>query len=394
MEQERDSKKILSNPNFRIILGIVVMAVIGGSMVAPILPGMIEPLGTSNEMIGMVMSVYTFCALLSTPVHGVLADRFGRRKVLVPALVLYGLSGFSIAFAREFYVVLILRGLQGVGVAGMMSLGVTLIGDIFKEKARAVAMGYRSSAQSFVNVGMPFISGIVATLTWYYPFFIYVLALPLALLVSLRLNVEESLNQSTLMDYFRSIVTVMKDKKTLWAYISIFFTFVFLFCLIVYGPILIVEKLKLSTTYTGLLLSVGSAVAAVTATQSGRLFYRFRNHQIITTGFLFCAVSLLLISQTMSFAWIIGCVVIWGIGFGLVFPALNTIVTELVSSHLRAGVVSGFTAMIYIGQTISPPFFGFVLSNSNLETVFITGSLLTLLPITFTLFMHFVYRKV
>ena len=394
MEQESDSKKVLSNPNFRIILGIVVMAVIGGSMVAPILPSMVEPLRTDNEMIGLVMSVYTFCALLSTPLHGVLADRLGRKKVLVPALVLYGLSGFTIAFAKEFYFVLILRGLQGVGAAGMMGLGVTLIGDIFKEKARAVAMGYRSSAQSFFNVGMPFISGAIATITWFYPFLIYVLALPLSLLVALRLKVNENTSRSTLTYYFQSIATVMKDKKTLWVYISVFFIFVFLYCMIVYGPILVVEELDKSTLYTGLFLSVGSAMAAITATQAGKLFYRFRNYQIISIGFVLGGLSLIMMSFSFSYLWLLASIIIWGSGFGLVFPALNTIVTELVSSHLRAGVVAGFQVMVYVGQTVSPPFFGFILGKFDLQTLFLTAGFLTLVPIAFTLFMHFVYKKV
>jgi MFS family permease len=394
MYQEEDSRKVLSNPNFRIILAIVIIGVVGGSLVAPILPSMVEPLGTTNELVGLIMSVYTFCALLSTPVHGVLADRFGRKRVLVPSLILFGVSGFSIAFVDEFHWVLILRGLQGMGTAGMMSLGVTLIGDIFKDKARAVAMGYRSSAQSFINVLIPLLSGIIATITWYYPFFIYILALPLSLIVNLRLNVPETLNQSTLKDYFSSIGKVMRDKKTLWVYISVFFIFVFLYCLIVYGPILIVEELKLSTLYTGILLSVGSGIAAITATQSGKVFYRFRNHQIIVFGFLMGGIALFLISQTINFAWLLGSIVIWGIGFGLVFPALNTIVTELVSSHLRAGVVAGFTTMIYVGQTLSPPFFGFILSKSSLFMVFIIAGLLTFLPVIYTLTMHYVFKKV
>jgi MFS family permease len=345
-------------------------------------------------MIGLVMSVYTFCALLSTPVHGVLADRLGRKKVLVPALVLYGLSGFSIAFAKEFLIVLVLRGLQGVGAAGMMGLGVTLIGDIFKEKARAVAMGYRSSAQSFLNVGMPFISGAIATITWFYPFLIYVLALPLSLLVALRLKVSETTSRSTLKYYFQSIATVMKDKKTLWVYISVFFIFVFLYCMIVYGPILVVEELNRSTLYTGLFLSVGSAMAAITATQSGKLFYRFRNYQIISIGFVLGGLSLIMMSFSFSYLWLLTSIIIWGSGFGLVFPALNTIVTELVSSHLRAGVVAGFQVMVYVGQTVSPPFFGFILGKFDLQTLFLTAGFLTLFPIVFTLFMHFVYKKV
>jgi len=102
MAQQEDRAPIMGNTNFRVVLGIVVMAVIGGSLVAPILPSMIEPLSTSEEMVGLVMSVYTFAALISTPFIGVLADRYGRKRVLLPLLVLYGLAGFSISMVDSF----------------------------------------------------------------------------------------------------------------------------------------------------------------------------------------------------------------------------------------------------------------------------------------------------
>ena len=394
IQQTADSKGILRDINFRIILGIVVMAVIGGSLVAPILPSMIEPLGTSEALIGMVMSVYTLCALLSTPVHGVLADRFGRRNVLIPAIVLYGISGSVIAFVNDYYIVLILRGLQGIGAAGMMGLGVTLIGDIFTDKARATAMGYRSSAQALVNTAIPLISGAIATLAWFYPFFIYALAIPLAILVSLKLKVQSETNQSSIKDYFKTIFLIIKDKRTLWVYLSNLFVFVLLYCLIIFGPIFIVNNLGLSTTYTGMMLSVGAAVTAITSSQSGKLYYRFQRFHIILTGFIFCGAGLFLISQAVSFIYLIACVMVWGIGFGLVFPTLNTAVTELVSSHLRAGVVSGFTAMTYIGQTLSPPLFGFILNLSNLESVFLLAASISLIPLAITLIFHFVYHKI
>ena len=173
-------------------------------------------------------------------------------------------------------------------------------------------------------------------------------------------------------------------------YISNLFVFIFLYCLIVYAPILIVEELERSTLYTGLMLSFGSAIAAITSSRAGKIFYRYRNYKIIITGFLFCGSELFFISFAYSFIYLLGCILIWGIGFGLVFPALNTIVTQLVSSHLRAGIVSGFTTMTYIGQTLSPPLFGLILGKSDLETVFQTAGLLTTLPILFTLFMHFI----
>jgi len=393
LEKQEDNVPIMGNTNFRVGLGIVVMAVIGGSLVAPILPSMIDPLGTSESMIGLVMSVYTFAALISTPFVGVMADRHGRKRVLLPLMVLYGVAGFSVSQVSGFAEVLVLRTFQGVGGAGMMSLGVTLIGDIFSGRARAQAMGYRSSSQSFVNVGIPFISGTVATVAWFYPFYIYILALPLAGITYWYLNVEEKTSQSSLRDYFRAIFLVMKDKKTLWVYVSNLFVFILLFGLIVYVPICIVNKLKLSTIYTGLTLSVGSGVAAITATQAGRLYYRFLNHQLVIMGFALCGLALLMISFTESYFFLIPSIIVWGMGFGTVFPALNTIVTQLVSSQLRAGVVSGFTTMTYIGQTVSPPLFGMVLSYSSLEYVFIAGSILSLIPIALTLVMRYVFNK-
>jgi len=391
--KQGNSVPIMGNTNFRMVLGIVVMAVIGGSLVAPILPSMVEPLGTTESMIGLVMSVYTLAALISTPFVGVLADRHGRKRVLLPLMVLYGVAGFTISQVNGFAEVLVLRTFQGIGGAGMMSLGVTLIGDIFSGRARAQAMGYRSSSQSFINVGIPFISGTLATAAWYYPFYIYILALPLAGITYWYLNVEEKKSQSSLRDYFRAIFQVMRDKKTLWVYISNLFVFILLYGMIVYVPICIVNKLNLSTMYTGLTLSVGSGIAAITATQAGRLYYRFLNHQLVIMGFALCGVALLMISFTESYLFLIPSIIIWGMGFGTVFPALNTIVTQLVSSQLRAGVVSGFTTMTYIGQTVSPPLFGMVLSYSSLEYVFITGSILSLIPIALTVVMRYVFHK-
>jgi MFS family permease len=393
MNHKEEKTPIMGNTNFRVVLGIVVMAVIGGSLVAPILPSMIKPLGTTEEMIGLVMSVYTLAALISTPFIGVLADRYGRKKVLLPLMILYGLAGFTISMVDSFGAVLVLRSFQGIGGAGMMGLGVTLVGDIFSGRARAQAMGYRSSSQSFVNAGIPFISGTVATVAWFYPFYIYILSLPLVLITYKYLDVQEKTSQSGLRDYFRSIFLVMRDKKTLWVYVSNLFVFILLYGLIVYVPICIVKEMGLSTMYTGLTLSVGSAVAAITATQAGKLFYRFLNHQLVIMGFALCGLALLLISFTESYLFLIPSIIIWGMGFGTVFPALNTIVTQLVSSQLRAGVVSGFTTMTYIGQTVSPPLFGMILSYSSLEYVFISGSILSLIPIALTLVMRYVYHK-
>lgn len=58
---------------------------------------------------------------------GVLADRFGRRAVLVPCLVGFGTFGLLSALAPTFEVLLFLRLCQGIGAAGLVNLAVVLI---------------------------------------------------------------------------------------------------------------------------------------------------------------------------------------------------------------------------------------------------------------------------
>src|SRR3712207_7363843 len=72
-----------------------------------------------------------------TPLLGVLSDRYGRKKILVPALILFGLAGGACAFARSFELLLALRFFQGMGAAALGTLNVTVIGDIYEGRERS-----------------------------------------------------------------------------------------------------------------------------------------------------------------------------------------------------------------------------------------------------------------
>jgi len=386
---------VLKDNNLKLIIAVLVLGVVGGSLVGPILPAMLSPLGTTEENVGLVLSVYTFFALVFTPLLGPLADRFGRKRVIVPCTILFGFSGLMIAFSKVFWLVLLLRALQGIGVGGMMNTGVTLIGDMFSGERRAQAMGYRISFQTITNAFLPFISGGLATLAWFYPFYIYFLAIPLGFLVGFKLSFnpsspeEEKLPRRT---YISQLWKVVMHHKSFWVFFSNFMAFVLLFSLVVYLPILIVKQMGLSTFHAGLAISFGAGTAAIVSTQSGRIMRNLSEYLTITLGFVFCSLALSLIPFAANYPVILSIMIIWGSGFGLLMPTLNTCVTGLASSHLRAGVVSIFTTVLYLGQTVSPPFFGYILSRSDLETVFRVSGLIALLPIGFALLEYLLWK--
>ena len=84
-----------------------------------------------------------------TPVAGVLSYKFGRKTVLIPSLLLFGVAGGACALVSEFELLFGLRLLQGVGAAALgATTKVTLIGDLFVGREWTAALGYNSCVLS------------------------------------------------------------------------------------------------------------------------------------------------------------------------------------------------------------------------------------------------------
>lgn len=89
------------------------MAVLGTSSITPAFPEIQDALGISSGQVGLLITVFTFLGILLTPVADVLSDRYGRRRVLVPSLFLFGIAGVARALATDFGLLLVLRTFRG-----------------------------------------------------------------------------------------------------------------------------------------------------------------------------------------------------------------------------------------------------------------------------------------
>lgn len=69
------------------------MAVLGVSSVTPAFPAIARELGVSSGQVGLLITVFTLPGIVMAPVLGILSDRHGRKKILVPALLLFGIAG-------------------------------------------------------------------------------------------------------------------------------------------------------------------------------------------------------------------------------------------------------------------------------------------------------------
>ena len=187
-------RNIFWDINLQIIFSITLMAVLGVASITPAFPKMVKELNLSSGQIGLLITIFTLPGVIMTPILGVLADHWGRKRILIPSMMVFGVAGGACAFARDMNLLLGLRFLQGAAAASLGSLSVTLIGDLYSGKTRAKAMGYNASVLSIGTACYPAIGGALAMMGWYYPFALPFLAIPIGIFVlfSLKNPTEKS----------------------------------------------------------------------------------------------------------------------------------------------------------------------------------------------------------
>src|SRR3954469_23339331 len=168
---------------------IPLILVLGNSMLIPILPKMKTELNLTQFQTSLIISVFSISAAVMIPILGYLSDRFSRKAIVIPALILYGsggiLAGAAAAwFSNAYTWILAGRVMQGIGAAGTTSMAMALTGDLFKGGEQSKVLGLVEASNGLGKVVSPIIGSLLALLVWYAVFF----AFPIFCLASILLT--------------------------------------------------------------------------------------------------------------------------------------------------------------------------------------------------------------
>lgn len=366
--------------NMVIIFGITLIAVMGISSITPAFPGIIKYFGISPQQVGWLIAAFTLPGIFLTPVSGILADRFGRKLVLVPSLFIFGIAGFLCSFMRDFHSLLALLFVEGIGAAGLSSINITLIGDLYTGEKRTTLMGYNASILSIGTAAYPALGGFIAAFGWQYIFYLPLLAIPLGFFVLLRLNNPEPKDHQGIGEYFRRIWKSINQRSVWGLFLVNMLVFVLLYgAYLTYFPILLSERLDATSIHIGLVMSVMSLVTAATSSQLGRINKRFQSRTILLVGagFYFIAMLSLLISH--SWIQVVVSVIIFGLGHGLLVPSIQNLLVGFASIKERAAFMSVNSMVLRIGQTIGPLLIGIFYAIGSLQASFIAGAVVAMM---------------
>ncbi|WP_272482555.1 MFS transporter [Vreelandella populi] len=329
------------------------MTVMSGAIIAPALPGISRHFSEHPQvLIQLILTLPALMITLFSPLMGYLADRFGRKLLLLLMLSIYGLAGGAGFLIDSVELLLASRALMGIAVAGILSISTTLVGDYFEGSERVRFLGLQSSCMALGGVVFINLGGLLSDWSWRGPFLLYltgVLLLPYAWAM-LR---EPRLPGATHADSAQALARVDYWRTGL-GYLIAMLSMMMFYMFPAQLPFLLSEQGEISGMAIGIALSMSALTASIVAFGYGYYKPFFSVMTIYVLGFALAATGFLVVGFTDSYAMAIVGAAISGFGLGAFMPNTTTWLMRITPQRVRGRVFGGFTSTFFFGQFISP----------------------------------------
>jgi MFS transporter, ACDE family, multidrug resistance protein len=377
---------------------VPLIMVLGNSMLIPVLPDMGRVMGLDKSVTGLAVTAFSLAAGVAIALAGYLADRYGRKVVIVPSLLLYGFGGVISGLAgwwlaeNGFMMVMVGRVIQGLGAAGTAPIAMAFVGDLFKGGQRVTALGILEASNGVGKVVSPILGALVGELfVWWGVFFSYAaVSVPFALAVWFLTKEPERKKAGGFKQYFGDVMKVFKQKgialvACFWAgTVALFLLFGVLFFLS--------EHLENAHDIDGVPKGalIMWPVLAMSLTSFGAGLFLQKRQQLlkpaVVAGLAIVTGGMALVAIVpQDWAFFTG-IIVGGVGTGLQLPGLNNLITSSAPTEQRAGVTSIYGAVRFVGVAFGPPLYGALMKNGESMPFWFSGALAAV-TLAITLFL-------
>jgi len=370
-------------PPLLLIFSITVTGILNNTLLGPAIPDILATFDQPASRAGLLVASGALPGIVVAPLIGVLADRFGRRKVLTPCLVVFGIGGGMAALAPSFALLLTFRLVQGVGGAGLINLAVVIIGDFWTGNERARLVGRNAATLTISLAIFPALGGLLTEIGgWRLSFAPYPLALVTALLVW-RLLPEIDLHpQPHVTAQLREAAKVLRRPLLALATVAAFGVFFLIFGLyLTVLPVLLEDRFGLSAGARGLIISAPALSSTVAALTVGRLRATYGGRRLVLVGSVCFTIAFVTIGVAPSLLVLLLGGLFYGLGEGLSIPTYQDFVAGAAPPASRGAVVAVWVGAARAGQVAGPLAAGAALVSFLPGTVFVVGGVLAFLTL-------------
>jgi ACDE family multidrug resistance protein len=339
-----------------LILAVTGTGIMGNTLIAPAIPDILDEFGVGDAGAGLLIAATSFPGIFMAPVMGVLADRLGRRRVLVPCLATFGVFGTAAALAPSFAWLVAARFGMGIGAAGLINLAVVLIGDHWGPEDRTRLIGRNAAFLTVCLAVLPPVGGVLTDIgSWRLALAPYSLAVLTALVAWRMLPLDRPDSTASVREQLGGVSEVVRRPAVLVVLVGGAASFLLIFGVFLSTlPIHLENEFGFGASMRGLFLALPAVPSTLVAFNLQRIRARVSARVLLVACSLVFATGFLLIGAAEIAAIVVlGCIV-YGIGEGALIPTLQDQAVELSPPEHRGAVVAVYVGAARLGQTVGP----------------------------------------
>lgn len=331
----------------------------GFVMIMPLFARRFESFGAGVEALGVSAMAYALASTTAAPFIGILADRFGRRPIILFSLLAYALAFSGYLFASTSWLMIILRGLAGIFTAGLIPAIISSVGDLAPEDSRAQWIGIVNGGASVGWIIGPLFGGLLYDRFGYMvPFATAILMAVIAFLLAMFLvpethvlSAHSSSSQTVQIYDLKSIATTQTFILLMLVSFGVMFVWAFIepkFMFYVY------DDLNWSSAQLGLVMSTFGMTCTLGEFTLGKLSDRFGRKPVLILGLVLFSAQFLGLALFHDAAWIVFSFILAGLGNAIFDPALSAHILDIAPPEHKARVMGIKSTVGSIGNLMGP----------------------------------------
>lgn len=326
------------------------MPVLGAVLLAPILPTLSQVFAGTPGVAILVPLTLTLPALfvaLSSPLAGYVADRVGRKQLLVFAMLAYAAFGTAPLWLSSLESIAVSRVGVGIAEAAIMTCCTTLLTDYYQGEQRNKYLGLQTMVSALAATAFFALGGALGSISWRTPFWLYAASAVIVIPMIFKLW-EPARSQRT-----TAVRTPVPWRQIgAPAAVTLFGGIVF-YALIVHLPYVITGLGVTDAALIGLAAAIASLATAAGAI-SFRFLVKLGTKNLLALAFGLAAVGLSLVSVAGNVPLAIAGAVIASAGAGVLLPTLLTWAVNGLEYQQRGRGTGIWTGTLFIGQFLTP----------------------------------------
>lgn len=384
MKQHSWSKKL----TLLLVSSLTIMSIV---TISPALPEMNEQFSELDNVDFWVKLTLTFPALwiaLSSVAAGILIDRYGRLRFLWVAMILYAVAGTAGFWLDDLFAILISRAILGIAVGITMTIVVTLIADYFDGMQRQKFIGIQVAFMSLGGILFIGLGGVLADISWRFPFLIYAFSLVIMPMAVLYLDEPERIT-SDMTQQAKST-----SPNIIWLlFINVLVMWVLFFLIPVQIPFYLQELGVDKKSLVGAAIAVSTALSAVSSFSYSKIKDRFSFYTIFFMGYSLMGIGFIILALAQGYSMVVISMMFCGFGMGMMIPNTNMWVMKIAPPEIRGKEIGRLTTFWFMGQFLSPILMLPLVSRTTLSSLFMVTAGITVSIAFFFLIMFLISKN-